>query len=117
MLSSVLDWCLAHPELIVSSALALLAMLKGKPWLDSHLADARTKKVLALAHVAFHAVEDASAAEPSLKGAAKLALFLDKLDSALEASGSAPLSDAEKGLAADAAAALNAQKGAAAANP
>lgn len=114
---SMLMWVLNHPDaLAVYVGMALAFLMGAERWKSAKSSD-RLKKMIALADVVFHAVEEAARVAPdsaALKGAAKLAMFLDKLDDALVANGDAPLSDAERASAADMAASINARKEAAA---
>lgn len=110
MLLSIWAWISAHPELVVTGVLTVLGLWKGKPAVDAALQSRRARQIMAGAHVAFHAVEEAARLAPAnekMQGAAKLAAFLDKLDDYLEAHGGAPLAEEERGLAETMAGAIN----------
>lgn len=99
MAGKLIEWLLAHPDLLLTAGLTVLAWIKGKPWLEQAKKSKRTQLILQLAEMAFFAVEELNRIHKLPDSATKVAAFMERLLQAAKASGLGELSDDEKAMA------------------
>lgn len=98
---------IANLDTLLELILTLVTLKYGSKAVKGFLADKRLASIQAVAPIAFRAVEELGRLHPSLKGAAKTAEFLAKVNVALQAKQAAALNDDELVAVTDMARAMN----------